>query len=583
MSDWFCDWDPAWIVYEDEGLVVVDKPAGVPSQSADPARPDDVPTRLRRHLAARDGGTPYLGVHQRLDQATSGLLLYTKDRALNAPVAAAFEGRKVKKSYLALVTGWRGGARTLTDRLATVSHATASSARRQVARSANPRTATRGELAITHVKPVAPDGARRSERTLLELTLETGRTHQARVQLQGAGAPIVGDAWYGGVAAPRLCLHSARLQIPLERNGRTKQLSFEAKPPEVFRSWLAGTVDPAAVYDDETQLRAALRAAAAKRWWLGRSDLHDASVRTTTYRLVHAEGDGLPELAVDVYGEHVVAQFYGTDGVFAEPARRQRVLDLLAEQYRGVYQVVRPKQANELVSTRRDELSPKTPVRGEAAPDPLIVHELGMPVQVRLGDGLATGIYLDQRDNRAWVRAAAQGKSVLNLFAYTSLFSVAAACGGATRTVSVDASGVALERARENFELAGVDLSPHVLVAEDVFGWLVRMQKKGVQFDLVVCDPPAYSSTKKRRFSVADGGWIELAQLALSVLAPGGQLLAFTNHRKTPRTRFRKHLSEGAARAGVKLVGIKDRPDAADFPPPFGEDAYLKGAIVSRV
>lgn len=573
--DWFCDWDPAWIVYEDDALVVVDKPAGVPSQSADPERADDVPTRLRRYLAARDGGTPYLGVHQRLDQATSGILLYTKDRAWNAPVAAAFEGRSVKKTYLALVTGWRGGARTLTDHLTAVSHANASGARRQIA-TPSPRRPPRGELAITHVAPLE----RRDGRALLELTLETGRTHQARVQLQGAGAPIVGDPWYGGVAAPRLGLHAAKLGLPVTASGRKKMLTFEAPAPAELR--LDAPRDAAGVYDDVDRLRTAFRRAAAKRWWLGRSDLHSDAQRTTTFRLVHADGDGLPELAVDVYGEFVVAQFYGVDGVFADPARRDRVLDVLAEQYRGVYQVVRPKQANELVSTRRDELSPRTPVRGEAAPEPCIVHENGLAVQVRLGDGLATGIYLDQRDNRAWVRAHAAGKSVLNLFAYTSLFSVAAACGGAARTVSVDASGVAMDRARENFELSGVDLAPHVLVVEDVFAWLAKTQKKGTRFDLVVCDPPSYSSTKKHRFSIADGGWIELAQMALSVLEPGGQLLAFSNHRKTSRGRFRKHVAEGAARAGIAVSGLKDRPDASDFPPPFREEPHLKGVLVTR-
>ena len=565
---WFRDWDPAWIVFEDERLVVVDKPCGVPSQAADPARPDDVPSRLKRHLAARDGAPVYLGVHQRLDLATSGLLLYTKDRALNAPIAAAFEGRRVQKSYLALVTGWRGGARTLRGHVQTVQHASSSQARRRIG--------TRGELAVTHVKPLE----RRGDRTLLALTLETGRTHQARVQLQNAGAPIVGDAWYGGVPAPRLCLHSARLQIPLEGQ---RALQFEAKVPEEFRAGLGGQPDPAHVYDDEGALRAAFRAAANHRWWLGRPDLHDPALRTTVYRLANAEGDGLPELAVDIYDGFASAQFYGEDGAFADAARRERVLSVLAEEFRGVYQVVRPKQANVLVTTRREELAKRAPVRGEAAPDPLVVHENGLPVRCRLGDGLATGLYLDQRDNRAWVAAQAAGKSVLNLFAYTAAFSVAAARGGAARTVSVDASVVALERGRENFLEAGLwDESRHSLVAEDVFAWLARMQRKGERFDLVVCDPPAYSNTKKHRFSTDAGGWIELSALCLAVVAPGGQLLAFTNHRKTARGRFRKHLSEGAARAGVILAGIKDRPDASDFPAPFGEEAHLKGVLVTR-
>ena len=195
------------------------------------------------------------------------------------------------------------------------------------------------------------------------------------------------------------------------------------------------------------------------------------------------------------------------------------------------------------------------------------MHEEGIPIRTKLGDGLATGIYLDQRANRAWIAAAASGKSVLNLFSYTSLFSVAAARGGATRTVSVDASAVALERARENFIEAGLwDESKHSLVAEDVFAWLARMQRKGERFDLVVCDPPAYSTTKKHRFSTADGGWIELAGLALGVLAPGGQLLAFTNHRKTRVCAFASSFPKAPPAPRSRCPASRTAPTPATFP-----------------
>src|SRR5580692_10933364 len=113
------DFDEAWILYEDDDLIAVDKPAGMPSQATDAGRRDDLVSRLSAHLAARGRGKPYLGVHQRLDKDTSGVLVMTKRREVNAAVAAQFEGRTVEKRYRAAVTGWSRGRRaTLKDALA---------------------------------------------------------------------------------------------------------------------------------------------------------------------------------------------------------------------------------------------------------------------------------------------------------------------------------------------------------------------------------------------------------------------------------------------------------------------------------
>src|SRR5579862_414163 len=112
------DFRDAWILHEDSDLIAIDKPPGVPSQAADPERPDDVVTRLSRYLTAR-GEDGYLGVHQRLDRETSGVLVYARRREANKPLASQFEGRRVEKTYLAAVTGWpaRRGRVTLRDTL----------------------------------------------------------------------------------------------------------------------------------------------------------------------------------------------------------------------------------------------------------------------------------------------------------------------------------------------------------------------------------------------------------------------------------------------------------------------------------
>src|SRR6185436_6201057 len=240
---------------------------------------------------------------------------------------------------------------------------------------------------------------------------------------------------------------------------------------------------------------------------------------TTAFRLVNEGGDGLRGMAVDVYGRHAVVHFYGAP--FDDDASRRRALEeVLRLGFDGVYMKVRPKQANLLVDTRRDDLAPARAVLGEDAPDPLVVTELGVPFAVRLGDGLSTGIFLDQRKNRELVRSLAPGARVLNLFAYTCGFTVAAALGGAARTVSVDASLAALERGRANLALSAVpEAGRHAFVADDAFRWIRRAKER---FDLIVLDPPSYASTKSSRFSTGDD-YGALASTVLALLAPGGR------------------------------------------------------------
>ena len=487
------DFRDAWVVSDDGHLLVIDKPVGVSSQAADPERPDDIVTRLRAHLSGA-----YLGTHQRLDRDTSGVLVYARRKEENAKLAAQFEGRKVKKTYLACVAGWPKGRAhaTLRDTLVQDKGGTMSVARGR---------APGGKPAVTHVKVRAQKG----DRALLELELETGRTHQARVQLAHAGSPIAGDPMYGGAAAPRLMLHAAAIALVHPATGRP--VRFEAPVPAELQAWIDRGDPGESVYDDGPALARALGRALEKRWGLGRTEGPRA---TTAFRLVNEEGDGLPRLAVDVYDAWLVAQLYdeGPEGTWADRARRDRVLDALhALGFDGVYLKVRPRQANVLVDTRREELAPAQAVRGSSAPAEIEVREEGVPLLVRLGDGLSTGVFLDQRNNRRRVREMAAGKSLANLFSYTCAFTVAAAVGGAKRTVSVDASAAALERGRANLVHAGLlEKGEHAFAAADAMSWLARTARKGESFDLVVLESaellvdqegPLRGRPRLRRFS----------------------------------------------------------------------------------
>ncbi|MFI5308410.1 MAG: pseudouridine synthase, partial [Polyangiales bacterium] len=344
-----CDLRPEAVVYEDEDLIVVDKPAGVPSQAADASHDDDLPARLKRYLAARSGvdaSEVYLGVHQRLDKETSGLVLYTLRREANAAIAAQFEGREVRKRYLAAVCSSarldRGGETRLEHDLVR-----GRDGRMQVVAAGTPG-ARKARTRVSVLK-------RQGERALLRLDCDTGRTHQLRVQLAHVGAPIAGDRLYGGASAMRLLLHAHELELRHPRDGRP--LQFEAAAPLEIEHWLAhGGVRASS---EPALLTRALELAIEARYRLGRA--RTSAGPTTAFRLFHGAAEGSEDLAVDIYGGFLVAHF------FAEPNAvfEARVLDTLhALGAEGVYLKRHLKQKNELGDARDPRFAPPAPVRG---------------------------------------------------------------------------------------------------------------------------------------------------------------------------------------------------------------------------
>jgi len=554
FADVWPSWKKAWILFEDEDVILVDKPAGISTHAPEPDRTDDAHTRLTAFLRARGAANTYLGIHQRLDRDTSGVLLFTRRKEANRAIAEQFEGRTIEKTYVACVTGLgRKDRGVLEHRLVP--------AQDGVMR-ALPKTSHVGQEAVTRFRV----HDRQGDRGLLELTPETGRTHQIRVQLAAAGMPIVGDPIYGGAPAPRLLLHA--IELRLAHPTSKKKLVGKSTAPPTFAEWLHGAPDP---LKSTRSVAHALRAAAELRYGVA------TSPGTTAFRIVNGGGDGLPGVTVDVYGEWLVVALTSPEA----EAARERILDAATTlEPRGVYVKSRPKHASVIVDARREEFSPREAVRGESAPESLVIHELGLPYRVRLGDGLSTGIFLDQRENRRRVRALAGGARVLNLFAYTGAFTVAAVAGGARSSMTIDVSPGVIAWARQNLEGVGADPALHVALEADALPWLKTAATKGDRFDLVLLDPPSFATTKKSRFSAEDD-YRATAAAALRVLAPGGRLLACTNHRGIPKVKFRRFLHEAARDAGVAVTQVKDLPDPIDFPAEPGSEPHLKSVLVT--
>jgi 23S rRNA (cytosine1962-C5)-methyltransferase len=225
------------------------------------------------------------------------------------------------------------------------------------------------------------------------------------------------------------------------------------------------------------------------------------------------------------------------------------------------------------------ELAPEGPWFGVAAPKELVVVENGMKIGVDLSDGLSSGLFLDQRDNRLRARHFAGAGRVLNLFSYTCSFSVSTALAGA-KTVSVDLSGRALERGKRNFELNELPLSGHSFLKEDAMKYLARAQRRGEKFNFIVLDPPSFATVGKGTFSVA-GRYEEAAEACLRLLAPGGRLLAVTNHEKTSLGAFRKMLQNAGRKAGLSEISLKSPGLGLDCPPAAYGPFPSKSLVVS--
>lgn len=552
LSKLFSPWDASRILFHDQDLIAVDKPFGVSTHAPEPHYKDDARSRLAAFLKAQ-GADTYLGIHQRLDKDTSGVLVFTRRKEANRDVAQAFEQRHVDKTYVACVTGYKGPSQGVLEHKIAPGEGGAMRAL--------PMRSKVGQHAVTRYRVVE----RRSDRVLLELVPETGRTHQIRAQLAAIGAPIAGDVLYGGQPFRRMLLHASSLALPKALGKKV----FRAEAPSVFGAWMRGESE--GVPREAKAIEALMREAASLRYGLF-VDGH-----TTAFRVVNGAGDGLPGVDVDVYGDHLVVALSGDEALEA----REPVLDAAhALGAAGVYLKVRPKHASVIVDPKRDDVAPKEPVRGGPAPEGMTILELGLPYRVRLGEGLSTGIFLDQRENRGRVRALAKGAKVLNLFAYTGAFTVAAVAGGAKASVTVDVSAGACAWAEENLAAIGADRDKHVVVAADALTWLDQAAKGEDRYDLALCDPPSFATTKKTRFS-AESDYRMLAAKVIRLLAPGGRLLASTNHRGIPRQKFRRFLHEAARDAGRVVTQMKDLPDPEDFPPVPGRPSHLTSVLVT--
>lgn len=292
------------------------------------------------------------------------------------------------------------------------------------------------------------------------------------------------------------------------------------------------------------------------------------STGMTAYRVVHGEGDQLPGVSVDRYGDYLVVHLFSPS--------LEKIASTLYDALQAAWS---PKAIYEQKRYRslggEGAREPAKLVRGEAAPVEVEVEEHGLKFLVDPTAPLGTGLFPDLREGRRAVADHARGRRLLNLFSYTGAFSVWAARGGATETVSVDLAAKANARARRNFEING--LAEGELIVGDAFKVLAKMSERKREFDLLVLDPPSFSQARGRVFSVAND-YAELVEAALAVAAPGALMACVSNTMKVPADELDRAIGEGSYRARRIVRVVERRGLPPDFPVAAGysEGHYLK-------
>jgi 23S rRNA (cytosine1962-C5)-methyltransferase len=296
--------------------------------------------------------------------------------------------------------------------------------------------------------------------------------------------------------------------------------------------------------------------------------LRDSLYGKPFYRLVHAEGDHLPGLVIDRFGDTLTMQI-GTAGMEKQRAPILAALDQLLSPATVILRGDTPSRALEGLDSYVET------VKGKG--HRIAVEENGARYIADLTEGQKTGWYYDQRDNRAFIAQFAKDKSVLDAYSYTGGFGILAAAAGARETVCLDSSAPALALAEESARANNVKIKP---VKADVFEELERLISAGEKFDIVLADPPPFVKSK-RDLEPGAKAYRKLARLAAQVTAPGGLLMLASCSHNIPPDRFAAECAQGLLRAGRSARLIRQAGAGPDHPvhPLLPESAYLKALV----
>jgi len=533
-------------LYEDALLLAVDKPAGVPSG----ANLQHAHGGLAELLTSVRGGREKLFVVNRLGTNESGVLILAKNEPAARAIRARMRAGAIAQEFVAVVTGRLKGRHFRIDPSHGSSRGRGKPPRPVVrkegraAGTSGPRRASEqfGRRAApgTQVHVLRTEG----ESALVRCLTTAASTHALLAQLRSAGMFVVGDERPGRyqrrTAPVPLHLHLARIELdaPPQRG----RLVLKSPIPRAWNAALAGSMD----------VEHALRAALAKRLVLFADPMTDA------FRLICGAREGLDGIVAEKFGDVVILQVRSDHPQTASSARA-------AARWYGETLGPRAVVVKSFVKggglAQRPPAGPSVSGPAPPPPDQTAIVENGIRFLIRTDKGSAVGLFLDQRENRRRVRELAEGRRVLNLFAYTCGFSVSAALGRAESTTSVDLSPAHLQWGRENFALNRIEPRAHEFFAEDSPDFIKRARRQNRRYGMIILDPPTFAHARRgrRTFSVL-ADLAELVSRVADVLDPGGILMVSTNHRGMSKRDLQARVKEGARGRRFEVIASPRLP-----------------------
>ena len=317
---------------------------------------------------------------------------------------------------------------------------------------------------------------------------------------------------------------------------------------------------------DDEFWRSRLSSALQMRLAIGIADNAD----NNTYRLVHGEGDLLPGLIIDVYGETAVMQAHSIGMHLCRKEVANALIEIMQQRVKHIYY----KSETTLPFMTADDMNGFL----YGGSEDNIATENGLKFRVDWLRGQKTGFFVDQRENRSLLEHYSKGKRVLNMFCYTGGFSFYAMRGGAELVHSVDSSAKAIELTKANVELNFPDDPRHDAYCEDAFKYLERA---GSDYNLIILDPPAFAKHRGALHNALKG-YTRLNQKAFEKIEKGGILFTFSCSQVVTKDHFRNAVFTAAALAKRKVRILHQLHQPADHPiniyHPEGE--YLKGLVL---
>lgn len=295
------------------------------------------------------------------------------------------------------------------------------------------------------------------------------------------------------------------------------------------------------------------------------------NAETNVFRLINAEGDGLPGLIIDFYNGTAVMQMHSVGMYLIRDILVTALQEVLGNKLKAIYDKSEKTLPFKADIQPKDELLVGKPENNE-------VLEYGLKFKVDWETGQKTGFFIDQRESRLLVQQYAKNSDVLNMFGYTGGFSVYAMQGGARLVHSVDASAKAIDLTNENVALNFPGDSRHEAFTADAFEYLKDIQEK---YDLIILDPPAFA---KHRTTLPQAlqGYKRINTRAFEQIRSGGILFTFSCSQVVSKDRFREAVFSAAAIAGRTVRIVHQLTQPVDHPVniyhPEGE--YLKGLVL---